>query len=142
VSFNLVAVKKTFFDRKAVMDKVSPAKRRFASRFGAFVRTRARSSLRTRKGTSLPGNPPFSHVGTLKKSILFGYDEQTNSVVIGPLRRNDGVQGARILEKGGDTTVPGLRGGRVLHYRARPYMRPAFDIELQNISKMLKGMVK
>lgn len=142
MGFNLVAVKKTFFDKAAVLSKVDPAKARALSRFGAFVRQRARSSIRTRKGISPPGSPPYSHVGTLKKSILFGYDQKADTVVIGPLPAGRGGIGALALERGGRVSRPGLRGGRALNYRARPFMRPAFEAELPKAAALLKGMVR
>src|SRR5690606_6172596 len=49
-----------FFDRKAVTSRVDKATRKVLSRFGAFVRRTARSSIRKRKKTSQPGSPPSS----------------------------------------------------------------------------------
>jgi hypothetical protein len=65
------AAKQGFFDRALVQQKVAKAERRVLSRFGAFVRTRAKTSIRKKKGTSPPGSPPHSHVGLLRKFILF-----------------------------------------------------------------------
>jgi hypothetical protein len=45
------AAKQGFFDRAKVKNAVDAGTRRVLSRFGAFVRTRARTSIRKRKGT-------------------------------------------------------------------------------------------
>ena len=78
------AAKGGFFNRDKVMRSVDAGTRKVLSKFGAFVRQRARTSIRKRKGTSPPGSPPYSHVGLLRKFILFAYDPQRKSVVIGP----------------------------------------------------------
>jgi hypothetical protein len=86
VPFDINAVKKFFLDKPAVANAVDAGTRRALSKFGAFVRTRSRSSIRKRKKASKPGQPPSSHVGTLKKLIFFTYDQQKKSVVIGPTK--------------------------------------------------------
>jgi hypothetical protein len=58
------------------------------SKFGAYVRTAAKSSIRKRKRASAPGSPPSSHTGLLKRFIYFGYDTAARSVVIGPVPLN------------------------------------------------------
>lgn len=73
-----------FFDSPAVLAKVGKARIKVLSKFGAFVRTRARSSIRKRKKPSSPGQPPSSHTGTLKRFIFFSYVQESDSVVIGP----------------------------------------------------------
>jgi hypothetical protein len=84
VPFDIQAVKATFLDRAEISGAIDAGTRRALSKFGAFVRTRSRSSIRKRKKASKPGSPPSSHVGTLKKLIFFTYDAQKKSVVIGP----------------------------------------------------------
>lgn len=111
------------------------------SKFGAYVRTRAKSSIRKRKKISEPGNPPNSHTGKLKKNIFFGYDEPGGvpSVVVGPTKiKRNGDRNLRNLEYGG--TRPGKNQPMV--YRARPFMRPAFEKELHNAPKAFKDSFK
>jgi hypothetical protein len=108
-------LKSLFFDRKAVMDKMDAGTRRVLSKFGAFVRTRARSSIRKRKKPSAPGSPPSSHNGMLKNNIFFAYEPTRRNVVIGPTKANtvhfdgDGrpVRGTvpEVLEEGGEIRV-------------------------------------
>ena len=52
------AAKQGFFDRAKVKNAADAGTRRVLSRFGAFVRTRAKTSIRKKKGTSPPGSPP------------------------------------------------------------------------------------
>lgn len=116
----------------AAMDKKT---RSALSKFGAYVRTRAKSSIRSRTGVSDPGSPPSSHVGTLKKLIYFGYDDRTRSVVIGPalFANKRGDSGAQVLEEGGRVDARDRDGKTtVMIYRPRPFMAPAFAKELPN----------
>src|SRR5690606_27235103 len=80
--------KALFFDRRAVTSRVDRATRKVLSRFGAFVRTRARSSLRRRKGASPPGQPPSSHTELVKRFLFFVYESEQKGVVIGPALLN------------------------------------------------------
>jgi hypothetical protein len=80
-----------FFDRPAVANAINKAERKALSKIGAFIRRRARSSLRFRKRVSLPGETPSVHsrdkVASLK-TILFAFQPATHSVLIGPVGLN------------------------------------------------------
>jgi hypothetical protein len=73
-----------FFDREAVIEAVGRAGAKALSKAGAFIQRRAKSSIRKRKKASRPGEPPSSHVGTLRNRIYFSYDPPMRSVVVGP----------------------------------------------------------
>jgi len=136
-------LKELFFDRKAVTRKVDADTRRVLSKFGAFVRRTARSSIRKRKGASQPGSPPSSHTGLLKKFIWFGYDPGSRSVVIGPARLSQNGRGKApsLLEYGGRTTLQ-RNGKRVrANFRGRPYMGPAFEKEQPKLPAMWAGSI-
>ena len=142
-----MACKQMFFDRKAVTRRVDRATRRVLSRFGAFVRTTAKSSIRRRKRTSEPGESPSSHSGELKRLIYFGYDPARETVVIGPLRLNQKVGNApEALEHGGTSVVvEGLRGRRRkrrVKVKARPFMGPAFEREKPKLPQMWRDSVR
>jgi len=142
-----VNVKAIFFDRKAVRSAVDRTVRRVLSRFGAFVRRAARSSIRKRKRASVPGEPPSSHTGLLRRFIFFGYDAGKRSVVIGPQRLNQKVGDApAALEYGGTSTVVedlrGRRRKRRVRIKARPYMGPAFEQEKPKLAAMWRDSVK
>jgi len=140
-------IKKMFFDRKVVRSAVDRATRRVFSKFGAFVRRGAKSSIRKRKRISTPGEPPSSHSGLLKRLIYFGYDRQRRSVVIGPVRLNQKVGDApEALEYGGTSTVVaslrGRRKKRRVKIAARPYMGPAFEHEKPKLAAMWRDSVR
>lgn len=108
-----------YLDRKGIVHRVREGSRQALNKAGAFIRTRARSSIRPggKKGrVSQPGEPPRSHVGTLKRGILYGIDERgfQLSTVIGPLKE-DAQSGRpvigtvpRVLEQGGDVELTEL----------------------------------
>lgn len=139
---DLVAVKKTFFDAQAVADKLDPALRKALAKFGAFVRTRAKSSIRSRKASSPPGSPPSSHAGTLKRFILFGYDERAKSVVIGPTLAGKQTGAPETLEYGGTALLKRKSGNRVATYAPRPYMAPAFKTELAKVGNNFRNLIR
>jgi len=147
----IMKVKAIFFDRPKVRRGADRAKRRALSKAGAFIRQRARTSIRKRKGASPPGQPPRSHEGSLRRLILFGFGRASDSVVVGPARLNRPGEAPNVLEFGGRTTITRRRtkknGRRVLESRrvriaARPYMGPALKKELPNIPKAWANSVR
>jgi hypothetical protein len=142
-----MVTKQMFFDRDKVRRRTDTGTRRVLSRFGAYVRTTAKHSIRKRKRISDPGEPPSSHTGLLRRFILFGYDRDRRSVVIGPMRLNQKVGDApAALEYGGTSTVvEGLRRRRRkrrIRIAARPYMGPAFEQEKPKLPAMWRDSVK
>ena len=136
-------LKAMFFDSPAVLKAVDRATRKVLSRFGAYVRTAARSSIRKRKAVSQPGQPPSSHVGTLKKLIFFGYEPQQKSVVIGPTPFRGAAEAPPLLEYGGRGRHKNRRGrSRTVTYRPRPFMGPAFEKERPKLPAMWADSVK
>ena len=137
-------ITKLFFDKKAVRDKVDAGTRRVLSKFGAFVRRTARSSIRKRKKTSSPGSPPSSHIGLLKKLIFFGYDPRKDSVVIGPVRLTQKGRGEApsLLEYGGSTKVEHRGKRKRAKVRPRPFMGPAFEKEQPKLPAMWRDSIK
>lgn len=110
-------MKKAFFDRQKVQNALDRNTRRAMSRSLAFVRRRARSSLRRRKKTSEPGGTPSVHskdpVATLK-NVLFAYDDRTKSGIVGPVKLNQKQKDwinpgtltvPQIMEAGGVVTI-------------------------------------
>jgi hypothetical protein len=139
--------KRMFFDRKRVIDATDKATRRVLSKFGAFVRQTARRSIHRRKRPSRPGQPPSSHVGLLKRRIFFGYDREKRSVVIGPAPINQrspypGTTVPELLEEGGRVRRREKGKTEVLHYKARPFMGPAYENELPKLPAMWRNSVK
>lgn len=130
-----------FFDTEAVRKEADRLARAALSRFGAFARQRARSSVRKRKAVSAPGQPPSSHEGSLKRLILFAYDAASKSVVVGPVKFRAG-EAPGLLERGGSTTRRGTSGPRRLTYRPRPFVGPAAEAELKKLPDTLSRFVK
>ena len=142
IGLSFQAAKRGFFDRESVQRKVDRSTRKVLSRFGAFVRQRARTSIRKRKEISRPGQPPHSHVGLLRKFILFAYDADRKSVVIGPTLTNAQSEAPKLLEHGGETTLRTREGPKRARYRPRPFMGPAFAAEQPKLSGLWKNSVK
>jgi hypothetical protein len=90
------------------------------------VRTTARRSIRRKKGTAPPGNPPHSHEGSLKRLIYFSYDPRSETVVIGPARFKKG-EAPPLLEFGGTIRRTVGRRKLAMKYPARPFMGPALE---------------
>jgi hypothetical protein len=138
-----------FFDQGKIKNKTDAATRKVLSKFGAFVRQTAKRSIRTRKGTSKPGNPPFSHTGRLKKYIYFGYDLNRRSVVIGPVvasgtsgkggRGGRGGKAPQALESGGTVRLPDGRNAKI---RPRPFMGPALAAELPKVPSLWRDCIR
>jgi hypothetical protein len=142
IGLKLPQAKGLFFDRAVVTGSVDKATRKVLSKFGAFVRQSARTSIRKRKATSEPEQPPSSHTGLLKRNIFFVFSPETRSVVIGPILLNKGTDAPRILEHG-DTVVRRRRNRRVrIKYERRPYMGPAFEKEQSQLPALWRNSVK
>lgn len=92
--------------------------------------------------SSNPGQPPRSHLGSLKRFLFFAYDREGNSVVIGPARLN-GVSGGpdalEALEEGGRSKNA---KGKAIRVAARPFMGPALATERPKLPAMWANSVK
>lgn len=132
---------KILFNPSNVKRAVDNGTRRVFSKFGAYVRTSARRSIRKpgkKTKVSLPGKPPRSHTGMLKRLIFFGYDRLRRSVVIGP-RKVRGIsrgRAPRTLEHGGRMASADTK------IKARPYMGPAFGKGKKQLPAMWKNSIK
>ena len=147
LNMSISMAKSNFFDRSAVITRMKKATMRNLSKFGAYVRTRARTSLRYRDKPSMPGQPPHAHktmrrtktskkgkvstqsVSPLRDFLFFAADQSRTSVVIGPARLSGRLGDApSALEYGGSSVVRAPGGGtRTVQIAARPFMRPAFE---------------
>ena len=92
----------SFFDTDAVMKAVDKGIRKELNWFGAYVRRSARNSIKTNRGISKPGSPPFGHTGILKGFILYAYEFKTQTVIIGPAKTNQ----RNSWGYGGEKTIP------------------------------------
>lgn len=146
MSFDFAQVRQAFFDAKKVTDMVEKKKLKALAKFGAFVRRRAKSSIRKRKRTSEPGSPPSSHIGTLKNLIYFAYDAASGTTVVGPIPFGGKAVAPALLEHGGSISggalkqnkIGSVRKPRTLNYRPRPFMVPALEAELPKFAGLFK----
>jgi len=130
------------FDSPRVIRATDAATRQALSRAGAFIRRRAKTSIRKRKAISRRGAPPSSHAGHLRRLIYFGYDPAAQNVVIGPLKFRKG-EAPNLLEFSGRVTRPDDAGRpRKLVYRKRPFMGPAMQAELPQLPKRWRNSVR
>ena len=164
MNLTIQAAKNSFFDRQKVMDAVSKAERARLSKAGAFVRQRAKTSIRYRERPSSPGSPPSAHrsvgrvhkksgkvvhkrqlVSPLREFMFFAYDRVTRSVVIGPALLNGTVtrQALHALEHGGPSVVMERQGKRrAVVVRPRPFMRPALAAEMAKLPELFRNSVR
>lgn len=131
-------------ERKAV-----DAAERVGKRFGSFVYTTARRSIRKpgKSGKpSKPGDPPKNVSGALKNFIRFAYDKVTRSVVIGPTLLPGRTDAQEVLEKGGRAKRRIRDGATVrtksIDYQSRPYMVPALEKRLPDLAGLWDGSIK
>lgn len=143
IGMKIDQVKGLFFDRAAVTFAADRARRRVLSRFGAFVRRGARSSIRKRRAISQPGSPPSSHTGLLKRNIFFVYEPLRSNVIIGPILLNSKATDAPALLEHGGVVTGRRRKKRVrMTYRPRPFMGPAFERETPKLPTMWRDSVR
>lgn len=100
-----------FFDSRKLIAAMDRAKRKVMSSQGAFVRRKAKTSLKSRRKASAPGQPPRVHGrdSHLRRLIFFVYDPIEEDVIIGPeaISRKRGFTSNEF----GKTTPQRLEGG-------------------------------
>ena len=130
MALDLKLVKLAFLDTVEVQKQADQATLAGLKKIGAFVRTRARSSIRKRKKSAPPGRPPHSHRGDLKRLIFFTWDPSTRSVVVGPVKfeskQGGMVPAPQLLEHGGDVVRSKLVGVKTTTRVATPRQKAAF----------------
>lgn len=137
MDWSFEALTASFFDQAGIERRVASARLRVLSRFGAFARRRAQTSIRKRKKPSPPGQPPSSHEGSLRRLILFALDRSAELVAVGPVLFRRG-EAPRLLEHAGDVT----RGGKRRHYRGNAFVEPAAEAERPGFEESLHNMVR
>ena len=157
LELKLKEAKDNFFDRLAIEDKVEKARMRALSRLGAFIRTRAitsmlghrvkkgfgvHSSVSNRQGSAPAGQPPNPHTGDIVKQLEFVYDKALGSVVVGPAKLNKpGGKALEVLEHGGDELLEMAGKVKQAHYAGNPFMAPALEAEQANVEKLWANSV-
>lgn len=138
-------------NRRAVLARANDAAERIGKRIGAFIMTTARRSIRKPPRSqphAQPGQPPKSQTGILKRFILFAWDPETRSTVIGPrlLPGRVGKDAPEALEKGGASTAlirqDGIVRRRRIRIKARPFMVPAMEARIGELPKLWKDAIR
>ena len=121
------------FDEDGLVAWIAKASRNFLRRAGAYVRRVAQRKVVTSPKPSLPGQPPHSRRGLLKRGLLFGVEQGGKSVLVGP--------GFRFV---GESMSAHEFGGkyRKEHYPKRPLMGPSLKESIPHLAKMWDGAVK
>ncbi|MGN0852407.1 MAG: hypothetical protein ACI4Q3_03415 [Kiritimatiellia bacterium] len=121
------------FDETGLLARIARATKDVLKRAGAYVRTVARKKVLTSPKPSLPGQPPHSRRGLLKRAILFGLDRDGKSVLVGP--------GFNLV---GESAAAHEFGGRYRRerYPKRPLMGPSLKDSAPHLAKMWNGAVK
>ena len=133
---------------RVVIKAGQDAAERIGKRFGAFVYTTARQSIRSAKKSSQPGKAPRNISGTLKKNIIFAWDKQTRTVVIGPRLLPGRTDAPEALERGKTTRrrvfsrTGDKRVRRTVRIEARPFMRPALEKRLPELPKLWANAIR
>lgn len=94
----------TKLDFKPLQRAKARAERRYLYKAAGYTRTTMKRSMPKRKGKSLPGRPPHSHQGGLRKGIRFAVEP--DKALVGPIREwSSGVAVVpKLLEEGGTVT--------------------------------------
>jgi hypothetical protein len=124
---------KTIFDRRKVERVMREKSIRSLNHAGAAIRLTARRSIRRSKKVSLPGQPPNTRFGQLKRSLRYSVDKVHQRVLIGPTYSGVG-RSMTAHEFGGY-----YRGGR---YPRRPLMGPALMKIKERLPKMWAASIK
>lgn len=136
----VIKIRKWFLKPELVVKYLDKKTFYVLNRFGASVRKTSQRSMRTRKGKSEKGEPPYSHGRKQLRKLLFYSLERRRkkNVVIGPLRLQEtsSLHVPKTHEEGGVITKQVKRKRKsnrdrvdtiTSRYPPRPYMKPAFD---------------
>lgn len=131
-----------------VLTPLSEATEANLMKFGAYVRRRARQSLKYGGAVSKPGQPPKARRvnrrnykqphSPLREFILFDVDKENMQVVIGPKMLSGRTNAAGKLEKGGTVRT---HDGKMVTIQPRPFMAPAFEAELMQAPALWAGAI-
>ena len=125
-----MAVKKLVLHRRKDQAAVAAGTRRTLMREGALVRKVMRNSIRRRKASAAPGQPPAAHApgGSGLKLILYAWDPSTRSVPVGVIPYAS-REAPALAERGGTAVRRDKRTGRrrLVRYRKHPFAWPALQ---------------
>lgn len=139
-----------------VQQAANRARRRILIQAAIRIRDRARDSMPDRPGNAPPGKPPYMRNPWLRRAVLFAWDRDTQTAVVGPTR---GVGFGAVeeqnlmhaLEFGGRYRI-GARSRKrrkvrhdrpiVVNIPAKPYMAPALERESRNLPSYWRNAIR
>lgn len=132
-------------ESKRLLDRMNASARKALTLQGIDIRRTARKSMKTGKDgrPSSPGSPPHRVTGLLADFLIWKYDGNVASVVIGPAlldgSKNTNPTIPEILESGGTEMATVKRGKewnrQPVSIAARPYMAPALERSQAKLSE-------
>lgn len=107
---------RTIFTPSRIMRPAKSASLKNLGKAGGYLRLVARHSIKRSKKPSLPGTPPHTRRGQLRRAIMYAVERERMDVVIGPEYGSVGTSG-----------MAHEFGGRYRSERfdKRPFMGPA-----------------
>lgn len=121
------------FDKDGLVARVAKATTSVLRRMGAYIRRSAQHKVHSSDKASIPGSPPNSKTGALKRGILFGLEKRRESVLVGPAFRFVG-ESMLAHEFGGKY--------RKERYPKRPLMGPTLKESAPRLAKLWQDAVK
>jgi hypothetical protein len=169
MSISIKDAKRAFFDRRAVTGAMDRKRRKVLSKFGAFVRQRARSSMRPARQKSLSEMSQAelidfqeykrraeAHGLKAKRPLASSKPGEPPRVITGLLKKFlffvfDAQKGSVVIGPAAlnakDRSAPAnleyggsiIKGGHRFQVEARPFMAPAFEAELGGLPSLWAG---
>ena len=99
----------------------------------AAIRLVARRSIKRRQTASMPGTPPNTRKGQLKRAIVYAIDKQRGIATIGP--------DVDVIAPAGKAHELGGKFRRE-HYPKRPFMGPALEKVKDRLPPMWAGSIR
>ena len=121
------------FDQSRILVAVKSGNITALRRAGAYIRKSARNKVTQSSNASVPGSPPNTRRGLLKRALLFGVEKPRQSVVIGPAEKFIGT--AMSAHEFGGTY-------RRRRYPKRPLMGPTLQATLPKLPTLWEKSVK
>jgi len=115
--FVTMKVSKINFQSDKLLKAADRANQSALMHMGAFVRKTAQRGIRAKKTPSAPGSAPNTQTKWLRRQIVFVYEWESKSVLIGPWL----VPWLNMLHEHGGRDIRGVE------YAPRPFMGPALE---------------
>lgn len=121
------------FESRRILAAVGRGNLKALRQAGAYIRKVARHAVSRSAKASLPGRPPHTRQGLLKRAVLFGVEARREAVLIGPA--------ASLI---GSVMAAHEFGGRFRgrNYPKRPLMGPSLEQSKHHLPALWKDVMK